>query len=309
MDYKDYYKILGVEKSATADVIKKAYRKLAVKYHPDKNPNDKKAEDKFKEINEAYDVLSDATKRKKYDEMGENWKYAQQQHGGGGDFNYEQWARQQGAGRQQGQQQYYQGGDESQFSDFFESIFGHGGGGFGNSRQRSRQMKGEDYSAEATISLYDSFHGTTRQINLQTQKLNLKLKPGIEDGQILRMKGKGGPGGNGGPAGDLLITIHVQKDTLYERRGNDLYFDQPLDVYTAILGGKLAVHTIDKTLNISIPAGTDSDKVFRLKGMGMPLYNDAAQRGDSYVRVMIKVPKELTEDEKETLTRLANAKK
>lgn len=295
MDYKDYYKVLGVDKKASQEDIKKTYRKLAVKFHPDKNPGDKKSEEKFKEINEAYDVLGDAEKRKKYDDLGENWQQYQQR------------------GAPNNNQQYYnpQGGSpfggEGGFSDFFESFFGGGSSGFGGSRQRStRKVKGEDYQAETTITLEEAFHGTTRQINLSTQKLNLKLKPGIADGQILRMKEKGAPGINGGPDGDLFITIHIQKHHLYERKGDDLYFDQPLDAYTAILGGKLSVQAIDKPLNINIPAGTDSGKTFRLKGMGMPLEKDATQRGDSYVRVMITVPKHLSAEDRELLSTLAN---
>ncbi len=299
MEYKDYYKVLGVEKKASQDEIKKAYRKLAVKFHPDKNPGDKKAEEKFKEINEANDVLGDAAKRKKYDDLGENWQ-AYQQSGFPNDFGQ----RAGRGGRQQGRSQQHYSGDESEFSDFFESIFGGGGFGGGGSRSRTR-MKGEDYQAEATITLEEAFHGTTRQVNLQEQKLNLKLKPGIEEGQILRMKDKGGPGRNGGPNGDLLITIHVAPSPRFERKGDDLHFDQPLDAFTAILGGKLSAHGMDKAVNITIPAGTDSNKVFRLKGMGMPNYKDATLRGDAYVRVIITVPKNLSEKDKETLSQIA----
>lgn len=309
MEYKDYYKILGVDKKATQEDIKKAYRKLAVKYHPDKNPGDKKAEEKFKEINEANDVLSDAEKRKKYDELGENWQYYQQGANMSDFFNAQQSRKRRGG--KQAEYEYYPG-EESQFSDFFEALFGNaagfGGGGAGRRRGASR-MKGEDYQAETTISLEEAFNGTTRQINLQNQKLNLKLKPGIADGQVLRMKEKGGPGANGGPNGDLYITIHVQPGTAYERRGDDLYMDHPLDAFTAMLGGKLPVQTIDKALQINIPAGTDSNQTFRLKGMGMPNYNDPRMRGDCYVRVYITTPKNLTEQEKEALTKIANARK
>jgi curved DNA-binding protein len=299
MDYKDYYKVLGVDKKASQDDIKKAYRKLAVKFHPDKNQGDKKAEDKFKEINEANDVIGDPEKRKKYDELGANWQQAQQ---AGNPYGYNP-----GQGRRSGKQSYqYPGGGEGGFSDFFESFFGSGSAGFGGSGRRSATpAKGEDFQAETTISLEEAFSGTTRQLNLGDHKLNLKLKPGIDDGQVLRMKEKGGPGANGGPAGDLFITIHVRKDEVYERRGDDLYFDHPLDAFTAILGGKIPVHTIDKTLNINIPPGTDSGKVFRLKGMGMPNYKDARQRGDSYVKVEITVPKHLTDGEIATLTEIA----
>jgi curved DNA-binding protein len=299
MEYKDYYKILGVDKKATQDDIKKTYRKLAVKYHPDKNPGDKKAEEKFKEINEANDVLSDPDKRKKYDELGANWQSYQQGNYGG--F---------GGGRPGGgRTQYYSSQDEGDFSDFFESFFGRGAGGFGGAQGfgggRRSSMKGEDFQAETTISLEEAFNGTSRQVNLTNQTLNLKLKPGIADGQVLRMKEKGGPGMNGGPAGDLFITIHVQKHPRYTRKGDDLYFDAHLDAFTAILGGKLEVHTIDKTVNLSIPAGTDSNKTFRLKEMGMPEYANPKQRGDAYVRVVIIVPKNLTDKEREALAHIA----
>jgi curved DNA-binding protein len=304
MEYKDYYKVLGVDKKATQEDIKKAYRKLAVKYHPDKNPGDKKAEEKFKEINEANDVLSDPEKRKKYDDLGENWQYYQQGANMNDYFNNRQ-SRKKG---KQGQYEYYSD-DESQFSDFFEAIFGSGAGGFGNTRRRSAsRMKGEDYQAETSISLDEAFHGTTRQVNLQNQKLNLKLKPGIAEGQILRMKEKGGPGMNGGLNGDLYITIHVEPHPHFERKGDDLYIEQPLDAFTAILGGKLPVQTIDKTLQVNIPPGTDSNQSFRLKGMGMPDYNDPRQRGDCYVRVFITTPKNLSDQDKELLARLANSK-
>ncbi len=296
MEYKDYYKVLGVDKKATQDDIKKAYRKLAVKYHPDKNPGDKKSEEKFKEINEANDVLGDPAKRKKYEDLGENWQ-SYQQGGFPNDFG-------QRKGRQQNRQQY--SSEESQFSDFFESMFGNSGGGFSSGRGgRSRATKGEDYQAETTITLEEAFHGTSRQVSLPEQKLNLKLKPGIEEGQILRMKDKGGPGRNGGPNGDLFITIHIMPNHQFERKGDDLYFDQPLDAFTAILGGKLSAQGLDKAVSIKIPAGTDSNKVFRLKGMGMPIYATPEQRGDGYVRVIVTVPKNLTEEDKETLSAIA----
>ena len=301
MEYKDYYKILGVEKKATQEDIRKAYRKLAVKLHPDKNPGDKKSEEKFKEINEANDVLGDPVKRKKYDELGENWQQYQQ--AGPGGFGGQQ------RGRQGGAQYSYSGGDESQFSDFFESIFGNGGGFGGGQRRGSRAMKGQDFEAETTITLDEAFHGTTRQVNLGDQVLNMKLKPGIAAEQVLRMKGKGGPGAGGGPAGDLFITIHINRHPKFERKGDDLYFDQPLDIYTAVLGGKLPVQALDKTVNINIPTGTDSDKTFRLKGMGMPRYDTPGERGDSFVRVMITVPKNISAEERVLWDQLAKVGK
>jgi curved DNA-binding protein len=297
MDYKDYYKVLGVDKKATQDEIKKAYRKLAVKYHPDKNPGDKKAEEKFKEVNEANDVLGDAAKRKKYDEMGENWQYYQQA-GNQGGFNSGQRG---GPGQGGGGYSEYFGGESGEFSDFFESFFGGGGRSRGGGRR-----KGQDMEAEATISLEDAFHGTTLVLNLSGQKLNLKLKPGIANEQVLKMKEKGGQGANGGPNGDLFITIYVQPNLKFERRGNDLHFEQKLDAITAMLGGKLPVQTLDKALNINIPAGTDSNATFRLKEMGMPLYSDPRQRGDAYVKVILTVPKNLSDEDKAALEKIAH---
>jgi len=305
MEYKDYYKVLGTDKKASQDDIKKAYRKLAVKYHPDKNPGNKQAEEKFKEINEAYDVLGDAAKRKKYDELGSQWQQYQKQGGADGGFDYSQWANT-GKGQQGGhfRTEFFEG-DEHGFSDFFETFFGGFGGSSRSKGGRSAAIRGQDLESHTELTLEEAFHGTERQLNLRGQKLRIKLKPGIGDGQVLRMKGKGEEGYNGGENGDLFIKIQVLRHPRFERKGNDLYFDQPLDAYTAMLGGKIAVNAIDKTVQMNIPAGTDSDKVFRLKGMGMPDYENAKQRGDAYVRVVITVPKDLTEQEKETIKKLA----
>jgi len=292
MEYKDYYQILGLTKNATADAIKKSFRKLAVKYHPDKNPNDKKAEEKFKEINEAYSVIGNEENRKKYDELGENWKYHDQQ---------QQQQQQNGYGNYQQQGQYrpedFMGGD-SQFSDFFEQMFGNGGGGY---RRGNGSYRGQDLQATLQINLEDAYHGTTRQISLNNQSLNLKLKPGIADGQVLKLGGKGAPGTNGGKAGDLLLTITIAPHPVYERKGDDLYFDQPVDAFTAILGGKIPVQTIAKTIYMNIPAGTDSLKVFRLKDMGMPIYDQPGKFGAAYVRILLQSPKNLTEEQKEII--------
>jgi curved DNA-binding protein len=300
MDYKDYYKILGVKKTATQEEIKKAYRKLAVKYHPDKNAGDKAAEEKFKEANEANEVLGNPEKRKKYDELGENWK-AYQQHGNDSEnFDWSRWTNRGSQQRGYANENFY-GGNEH-FSDFFESIFGSH---FGETRQRgARQMQGQDLRAEMEITLEDAFHGTTKQISLNGQKINLNLKPGISEGQVLRMKGKGSEGYNGGANGDLLITIHIENHPRYKVDGNDLRFEQPLDLYTAVLGGKLNVTVFDKTVQVNIPSGTDSGKIFRLKGMGMPLFGKAGVRGDAYVKMMITVPKQLSNEEHELFTRL-----
>jgi curved DNA-binding protein len=282
MEYKNYYKILGVEKTTTQEEIKKAYRKLAVKYHPDKNQGNKKAEETFKEINEAYDVLGDVEKRKKYEQIGDNW----QQHA---NQNQQEYYAQSNKKYNQNQSN----SNESRFSDFFESIFGYSD----NIKRSTTKRRGEDHQANTTITLEEAFHGTSRQVKLSTSQLNLKLKPGITDGQVLKMKEKGGTGINGAPAGDLYITIQVAPHNKYERKGNDLYADEPLDVFTAIKGGKQVVSAIDKQLTVTIPAGTDSNKVFRLKGMGMPHYDNPQERGDYYARLVITVPKNLTTKE------------
>jgi curved DNA-binding protein len=286
MDYKDYYKILGVSKNASQDEIKKSFRKLAVKFHPDKNPGDKKAEEKFKEINEANEVLGDAEKRKKYDELGENWKYYQQQ-------------GQQGGQRHQKQYHDFGEGFGGQFSDFFESFFGGSFSreGFQEYGQQQRSRKGSDYRAEMELSLDEVFYGSTKQVNIDGQKVNLKIKPGTRDGQVLRMKGKGSAGSGGASSGDLLINVRIKPDPHYERRGDDLYFDQQLDVITATLGGKISIKAFDKTLSMNIPPGTDSNKVFRLKGMGMPVFESPDVRGDAYVRMILRVPKNLNAEE------------
>jgi len=309
VDYKDYYKILGVEKTASVADIKKAFRKLAVKYHPDKNPGDKKAEEKFKEINEANEVLSDAEKRKKYDELGENWKYYQQNGGDTGNFDRNKWGNKGqpfGGSFNQGDFD----GDSGAFSDFFESLFGERRTASSGARPRqSRSHRGEDLRAEMEISLEDAYRGGSKQITLDGQKINLKLKPGLRDGQVLRMKGKGNEGYNGGEHGDLLITIMIGEHPRFKRKGNDLYFDNDINVYTAVLGGKVPVETMDKTIQMNIPAGTDSDKTFRLKGMGMPVYENPDTNGDAFVRVVIKTPKNLSEKEKELFNQLADFKK
>lgn len=310
MDYKDYYKVLGVAKTATQDEIKKAFRKLAVQYHPDKNPGDKKAEEKFKEANEANEVLSDPEKRKKYDQLGENWNRYQQQGGGAGGFDWNQYA--QGG---QGRRTQYQGresfSDEGHFSDFFETIFGGGFGGFGGQQQKksTRPQRGDDVEAEMEITLDQVYHGGTKQVSINGQKINLKLKPGIHEGQTLRMKGKGEPGRNGGENGNLFIITHIAKHPHYKLKGNDLHFEQPVDLFTAVLGGKITVNVFGKNVKMDIPPSTNSGKVFRMKGMGIPDYEKPEVVGDAFLKVMITVPQHLTKEEKELFAKLAGHKK
>lgn len=314
MEYKDYYKILGVSKTATADEIKKAYRKLAVKFHPDKNKGNKEAEEKFKEINEANEVLSDKDKRKKYDELGENWKYYQQS-GGEQDFDWSRYSDQ-GSGRTQ----YTYQGDmndafgESGFSDFFETLFGGSGfrssqGSRGRKSTRKSGMKGEDMSAEMSITLEDSYQGSEKIFDLNGQSIKLKIKPGIGDGQTLKLTGKGSQGYNGGSPGDLLLRIHILKDPLYERKGDDLYTDLRVSLYIAVLGGKTALRTFKGTINVNIPKDSQNGKVLRLQGLGMPKYGKSNQFGDLYAKLNIEIPTDLSEKEIKLFKELSDLRK
>jgi curved DNA-binding protein len=284
MEYKDYYKSLGVGKNATQDEIKKAFRKLAIQYHPDKNQGNKIAEEKFKEISEANEVLSDPEKRKKYDEVGDNWKH------------YEQMHRQRENNRQQRPAQEH--ADHENFHDFFESIFGGGFGdlfGQGNSSGQSRGRKGQDVEGKISISLDDAWNGTTRRVIVGSQTLDVKIQPGIKDGQILRLKGKGGKGSAGN--GDLLITTTILKHPVFERKESDLYCDLQVDLFTMVLGGKINVETLKGKINMAIKPETQNDSVLRLKAMGMPADSRATQFGDLYVKVKVKLPLKLSQEE------------
>jgi curved DNA-binding protein len=297
MEYKDYYKVLGLEKNASQEEIKKAYRKLAVKYHPDKNKGDKKAEEKFKEISEANEVLSDPEKRKKYDQLGSNWKQYEQ---AGGGFDWSQFGGARGGSRTEYQGDFgdFMGGG---FSDFFKSFFGGGfagagqqGGGYG--------FKEPDIQASAQITLEEAYNGTARLLDLNGRKLRVKIKPGVEDGQTLRIKNQGTNDPN---KGDLFIKIEVAPNPVFTRKGNDLYVDVSVDLYTAILGGKAKVQTLGGGVSINIPKGTDAGKVLRLKGLGMPLYNNPTEKGDLYAKIQLTVPKNLTKEEESLFKKLA----
>lgn len=300
MDYKDYYKILGVEKSASQADIKKAYRALAKKYHPDKTKGDKAAEEKFKDISEAYEVLGDEQKRRQYDELGANWRQFQQQ---GGQYQGRPGGGYGGTSYQGDMGDMFGGG--SGFSDFFEQFFGGGfsqqGGGF---RAGRRAPKGQDYEAEMLITLQEAYSGTSRLLTVNGQQLRITTKPGVSDGQVLKIQGKGGPAVGGGTAGDLYIRVQVQSLPDFERQGNDLHTKLNLDMYTAILGGEMQVYTLTGKLKLKIPAGTQNGKILRLRGKGMPVYGKADQHGDLYVKIEVQLPVHLSEEERGLMERL-----
>ncbi|HXP52696.1 MAG TPA: DnaJ C-terminal domain-containing protein, partial [Bacteroidia bacterium] len=257
-------------------------------------------EEKFKEINEANEVLSDPEKRKKYDELGESWKSHGQQGNANENFDWSRWSGQGGHGFQSGNG--FEGGGE--FSDFFESIFGRHFGGGGNV-----QMKGQDYEAEIEVSLEEVYHGSTRRIQVNGQTLQIKIKPGVKSGQILRLKGKGARGRNGGPQGDLLLTVIVAKHPHYEQKGYDLYCSIPVSLYTAILGGKQVVKTMKGNIRIDIPKASENGQVLRLKGQGMPKFEKADEHGDLYAKINIILPKNLSDKELALFNELAAIRK
>ncbi|MBD2769336.1 J domain-containing protein [Hymenobacter sp. BT664] len=304
MDYKDYYKALGVDKTATAEQIKKAYRKLARQHHPDVNPNDKSAEQKFKEINEAHEVLSDPEKRKKYDQFGADWQRYQQQPGAagrggqpGGGFDWDQY-RPSGGGFAEGSP-FGQGED---FSDFFSSLFGNMGGGRPGS---SRPGAGADYQAELELSLEEAYHGGPRTITVNGKNLRLTIQPGVADGQTIRLRDQGGPGRNGGPNGSLLITFRIRPDARYARTGDDLTQDVPVSIYKALLGGEHTVETLSGPVKIKLKPETQNGTRVRLRGKGFPVYKQPGQFGDLYLRLNLTLPQHLTEQEKELIRQLA----
>ena len=310
MDYKDYYKVLGVEKTATPEQIKKAYRKLARQHHPDVNPNDKSAEQKFKELNEANEVLSDPEKRKKYDQFGADWQHYQQQPGGGagrggqpgGGFDWSQYTQGQG-GQGGGGNPFGEGED---FSDFFGSLFGNtGGSSSGRRAGGARPGAGPDYQAELEMSLEEAYRGGLRTITVNGKNLRLTIAPGVTDGQTIRLRDQGGPGRQGGPSGALLITLRIRPDARYARTGDDLTQDVPVSVYKALLGGEQTVETLSGPVKIKLKPETANGTRLRLRGKGFPVYKKDGEFGDLYLRLTLTLPQQLTDPEKELIQQLA----
>ena len=295
MAFIDYYTTLGLQKTATQDEIKKAYRKLARKYHPDLNPNNEEAAQKFKELNEANEVLSDPEKRKKYDKYGENWQHGEE---------YEK-ARQQ-------QQQHYQYNDVNGaegfddfdgYSDFFSSMFGREG------RSRSTGYKGQDVNASLTLNLTDTLTSHQQTFTVNGKNIRITIPAGVEDGQTIKIKGHGGKGYNNGPNGDLYITFHIENNTKFEVNGADLSTTVEIDLYDSILGGEAMIDTLSGKVKVPIKEGTENNKKVKLKGKGLPIYKKDNQFGDLYVTFSVKIPKNLSAEEKELFEKLRSIKK
>ncbi|MCL7452971.1 MAG: J domain-containing protein [Anaerolineae bacterium] len=314
MEYKDYYKILGVERDASEKDIKKAFRKLARQHHPDVNPGDPKAEERFKEINEAYEVLSDPDKRSKYDRLGSDWQQWQRS-GAPGDFDWGRWST--GGpgdrvhvryGTPEDLQDIFGGG--SPFSDFFSQIFGGTGGarGAGGTQYQMRPQRGQDYEQPIEITLHEAYHGTTRVLQKEGQRLEVQIPAGAKTGTRVRVSGEGGTGAAGGPAGDLYLRVTVSPDPRFERRSDDLYTTVKADLYTMLLGGEITVPTMTGDVALTIPAGTQNGRTFRLRGKGMPRLRNPEQRGDLYARMEVQLPTRLTARQRELLQELRQAK-
>jgi len=298
MAYIDYYKILGVDKSASQEDIRKAFKKLARKHHPDLNPNDPDAKRRFQEINEANEVLGDPEKRKKYDQYGEHWQHADQ-------FEAQQQYRQQYGGAGGGAYWSSSGGsfsgDEGEFSDFFESLFGSRGG---HRSGRSAGFRGQDFNAELQLSLRDAAQTHKQVLTVNGKKIRITIPAGVENGQTIKLGGQGAPGINGGPAGDLYLTFVIPDDTVFKRLGNDLYVDAPLPLYTAVLGGEQVIDTLSGKVKLKVKPETQNGTKVRLKGKGFPVYKQEGQSGDLIVTWRVEIPTHLTEKQQELFREL-----
>ncbi|MFT3884907.1 MAG: J domain-containing protein [Flavobacteriales bacterium] len=288
----DYYKVLGVDRNATPEAIKSAYRKLARKHHPDLNPNDTDAKKRFQEINEANEVLSDPESRRKYDKYGEHWR----------DADRIEAAEKERASR--GAHSGFTGGeggfteDPGDLSDLFGSMFGGGG-------SRNVRFRGQDYSSELHLDLRQAAHTHQHTLEVNGSKIRITVPAGVENGQTITIKGRGGPGVNGGPAGDLYITFVVADDPVFKRQGNNLYVDQPLDLYTAVLGGEITVDTLSGPVKVPVKPETQNGTKVRLKGKGFPAYKQEGTHGDLILTYVVKLPTGLTDKQRDLFHQLA----
>jgi curved DNA-binding protein len=320
MDFIDYYKVLGVSKTATQDEIRSAYRKLARKHHPDLNPNDKEANKKFQQINEANEVLSDPEKRKKYDQYGKDWQHAEEfekaqqaagqrrsRSGGRPGGGFEEGGAFAGEGFGGGSQGFganFGDNDNGEFSDFFESLFGRSARGAGGGGGGRTAFRGQDYQAELQLPLVEAATTHQQVLTVNGKNIRITIPAGVENGQVIKLKGHGAPGTNGGPDGDLYITFSVTEDPRWRRDGNDLYTKAAPDLYTAMLGGEITVDTLNGKVKLKIKPETPNGTTLRLKGKGFPVYKKEGQHGDLYVSLEIQLPVNLTAKEKELFREL-----
>jgi len=293
MDFVDYYKLLGLDKTATSKDIKSAYRKLARKYHPDLNPNDKDAKKKFQEINEANEVLSDPEKRKKYDKYGKDWQHSEQ---------FEKQNQYQQQYSNSSEKRYSGSSNEADFSDFFESMFG---GARGAGRGRQVKYRGEDFTTELQLELTDAFKTQKRTLNVNGEKIRINIPAGIENGQTIKIAGHGGKGINGGPDGDLYITFSIANHPDFKRSGNDLFTTVDLDLFIAVLGGEITIDTLSGKVKLKVKAETQNGSKVKLKDKGFPVYKNEGHYGDLYVTYVIKIPTNLSEKQKKLFSQLA----
>ncbi len=296
MNFVDYYKILGIPKSATTKEIKNAYRKLARKYHPDLNPLDKDSNKNFQQINEANEVLSDPEKRRKYDQYGKDWQHAEQ-------FEKEKYSREQSSNT--GRERYSGMKTEGDFSDFFESMFG---GASRTGRGNQVKYRGEDYTAELHLGLIDAFKTNKQTLTVNGKNIRITIPAGIENGQTIKIAGHGGKGANGGPDGDLYITFSIANHPNIKRLGNDLFTKVNLDLYTAILGGDITVDTLDGKVKLKVKPETQNGTKIKLKGKGFPVYKREGQSGDLYITYEVKIPTNLNEKQKALFAELSEIK-
>jgi curved DNA-binding protein len=306
MEYKDYYSILGVDRKATDDEIKRAYRKLALKYHPDRNPNNSQAEEKFKGINEAHQVLSDPEKRARYDQLGDSYQHWQQRGGAPGGFNWDEWSSAPGGGVRVdvGNLDDLFGGGRGDFSEFFRSIFGGMPGGSVRERP-GRQARPAATEYPVAISLYEAFQGATRRVEVDGRRLEIKIPAGSRSGTRVRVADAViAPDGR---KSDLYLVIQVDNDPKFERKGDDLYTDVDMDLYKAVLGGEATVTTPTGSVMLTIPAGTQPGQTFRLTGQGMPKAKSPQTRGDLFARARVKIPRNLTPEQRQIFEKLANS--
>jgi DnaJ-class molecular chaperone len=322
MAKKDYYQILGVSRNASEKEIKQAYRRLARKHHPDLNPNDKSAEAKFKEINAAYEVLSNPEKRKKYDQFGDQWEYAEQFAKSGGQERV-RWDFNRGGTT-------FEYGDMSEFGDIFSSLFGDAGIG---SRMKRGPQRGQDIESPIEVSLEEAYHGSTRVIQFQTaepctacggtgkvgnrvcticngtggkvipKRLEVKIPAGVRDGSRIRIAGRGGPSRAGGNQGDIYLVVKVLPHKLFERKVDDLYIEVSVPLATVMLGGEIGLPTLNGNLSLKIPPETQNGKVFRLAGKGMPKLSNS-DYGNMFAKVKVVLPTNLTEEERKLFEKL-----